>query len=245
MAHKLEKFTVQTVKRSEIHEADYNPRTISDKNRTRLKKDLKTFGLLAPIVVNKTTGNVVAGHQRLSILDETAKDDYDITVAYVELSEEDEIKANVLMNNQSAMGEWDFSKLEGLDTLIDGVKFDFIDDLGFDRDDLAVIGAATGNDDFLHHTLGTNLGKEELDELEQASQLEKMKKQKAGQRESLKKLNEEGDQQNISKDDYILSFVFGSTPEKHEFMKKIQKKESERFIDANILYRLERGEYHD
>ena len=55
--NKFEVYQIQTVQRSSIHEAPYNPRKISNEARKKLKKGLKTYGLVQPIVVNRKTMN--------------------------------------------------------------------------------------------------------------------------------------------------------------------------------------------
>jgi hypothetical protein len=112
----FEKFTIVTVKRSEIRLASYNPRLITDDARKKLKENIKRVGLLDPIIVNKTTMNVVSGHQRLQVLDQLngKKDDYDVTVSMVELDEKTEKEQNVFMNNPFGQGEFDQVKLPDL-----------------------------------------------------------------------------------------------------------------------------------
>jgi len=51
--------------------ADYNPRKDlkpGDAEYEKLKRSIKEFGYVEPIIWNKTTGNVVGGHQRLKVL---------------------------------------------------------------------------------------------------------------------------------------------------------------------------------
>ena len=82
--------------RSQINFASYNPRKLSDDARKRLKANLKRIGLAGGIVWNETTGNLVSGHQRLSILDEiqryntdTKENDYPIRVEVLRLTEKE------------------------------------------------------------------------------------------------------------------------------------------------------------
>ena len=93
---KYQKFEVVRMWRSEIQLAHYNPRKITDENRKELKKNIKgDAGLIETLVVNRTTGNLVSGHQRLSILDElegypVKVDDYQLDVAVVTMTEQQE-----------------------------------------------------------------------------------------------------------------------------------------------------------
>lgn len=136
MATKHQTFTVRQIARELIKNAAYNPRIISDDARRMLKKKIKKTGLIEPLIWNAITGNLVGGHQRLSILDELeGRDDYELTVSEVTLSEAEEKKMNVFLNNTAAMGEWDEEKLAGI------VK-EFADspqELGFDLATLEVI----------------------------------------------------------------------------------------------------------
>lgn len=110
--HSAEKFEVVQICRHQVKNAPYNPRKIKAENKKKLKKNLETVGLLAPIIWNETTGNVVSGHQRLKVLDEISETkDYLLTVSKVKLSEKAEKEQNLFMNNKSAQGEFDLSLL--------------------------------------------------------------------------------------------------------------------------------------
>lgn len=110
--HKAEKFEIVQIKRHQIKNAPYNPRIIKAENKKKLKNNLSEVGLLAPIIWNETTGNVVSGHQRLKILDEMATEkDYTLTVSKVKLSGKKEKEQNLFMNNKGAQGEYDLDLL--------------------------------------------------------------------------------------------------------------------------------------
>lgn len=115
-----------TIKRSQINLAGYNPRKITGEAKARLRDNLKKMGLMGGLVWNSRTGNLVSGHQRLTILDQengykkgNASTDYDVTVTKVDLSEQDEKAQNVFFNNQAAMGFFDEAKLDDLMKSID------------------------------------------------------------------------------------------------------------------------------
>jgi len=111
---KFEKYETIKLKRSEIKGADYNPRKISDDAKKRLKRNIKKVGLLGGIIVNKNTMNIVSGHQRVGILDELEKGDYELTVSLVDLTEKEEKEQNMFLNNANAMGEWDYDLIDEL-----------------------------------------------------------------------------------------------------------------------------------
>lgn len=130
---KYEKFEVVTLCRNTLRNADYNPRVISGQARARLRKGIEELGVVQPIVWNETTGNIVGGHQRLSILDDLEGcDDYNIQVSRITVSPSVEKRLNVILNNDSAMGHWDESKLVALIQSQQEEAADFaFDDLGF------------------------------------------------------------------------------------------------------------------
>lgn len=101
------------MRRSELKSAPYNPRVITEAGKRKLRAGLESLGMLGPVTWNKRTGNLVGGHQRLAILDALSDHpDYLLTVAVVDLSDEEEREANILLNNKEAGGQFDFEKLE-------------------------------------------------------------------------------------------------------------------------------------
>lgn len=105
-----------------------------------MKDNIKRVGLLGGIVWNRTTGNIVSGHQRVTILDEInnysdGKNDYEINVEVVELSEKEEKEQNLFMNNKNVQGEFDENILKTILTDIDYSNAGFSD---FDLDMLGI-----------------------------------------------------------------------------------------------------------
>lgn len=233
--NKLEKYEIKTIKRSEIHEADYNPRKISDSARKKLKRGMKTLGLLSPIIVNITTMNIVGGHQRISIMDEENKypeKDYDLTVAMVELSEQDEVKANVLLNNQGVMGEWDISALGSLKDIFPDLNFET--DLGFDTSDI----------DIMFGKSFQPVEKKEIEEKTAEFNKDDFREMKREQRAKAKEENEENGAYHLNDNDYAVTFVFPNNREKQKFMEKIHKPQKETHLKATILYDIYRQQYN-
>ncbi len=106
------------IKRSQISLAGYNPRKITPEAKRKLKENLTKMGLMGGLVWNERTGNLVSGHQRISLLDadnkydpKTKENDYDVFVTKVNLDEKEEKAQNIFFNNQSAMGFFDEDKL--------------------------------------------------------------------------------------------------------------------------------------
>jgi len=132
---KYQKFETKTVLRSEIKGAEYNPRKISDDARKQLRDNIKRVGLLDTIVVNKNTMNIVSGHQRIAILDSLErKNDYELTVAMVDLTDKEEKEQNVFFNNSKVQGEFD---LDILSQIILDVDYE---NMGFSINDMGILG---------------------------------------------------------------------------------------------------------
>lgn len=83
---------------------DTNPRTISDRARRALTASIRRFGLVQPIVINARTGNVVGGHQRLSVLRQDGVAEVDVAVG--NWSKAEERVLNVALNNPEAQGKF-------------------------------------------------------------------------------------------------------------------------------------------
>lgn len=105
----LQKYRTATVSRKSLKEHPLNPRSITPQARKRLKAGIEKHGLVGPaFTINERTGYMLGGHQRLSVLDELmGTKDYDVEVAFVDKSDAEEKEILVLLNNQSAAGQWD------------------------------------------------------------------------------------------------------------------------------------------
>ena len=129
------------IRRSDINFADYNPRKITQEARKSLKANLKRVGLLGGIVWNEVTGNLVSGHQRISVIDEVNKynpdtkdNDYLIRVEVVHMDEKTEKEQNIFMNNRSVQGEFDSDMLKDM---LDGIDYSLA---GLNDFDLNMLG---------------------------------------------------------------------------------------------------------
>ena len=110
--------------------ADYNPRKDlkhGDAEYEKIKRSIKEFGYVEPIIWNKTTGNVVGGHQRLKVL--LAHGVKEIDCVVVEFDSEKEKALNIALNKVS--GEWDRDKLTALISDLQAEDFD-VTITGFD-----------------------------------------------------------------------------------------------------------------
>lgn len=147
----------------DLKPAPYNPRKITDKQLSMLRKSMAEFGDLSGIVVNVKTGNVVGGHQRIKNLDPSWKIEKEshfdkvgtIALGYIETPwgrwqyrevnwpEKKEAAANVAANKHG--GEFDLPKLK--DIMIDLDTGDFDMELtGFNTHELEMMMTAVYQD---------------------------------------------------------------------------------------------------
>lgn len=111
-------YVLEDVPRSRINPAPYNPRTITENAKGRLRGSLDKTGFVAPpFVWNRRTGLLVSGHQRLAWLDKKAKaaklgDDWPVKdVAVIDVDDATERALNYALNNPQSQGEFDLAKL--------------------------------------------------------------------------------------------------------------------------------------
>jgi len=122
---------IKIIKIDNVKKADYNPRKISKDEKEKLKKSLKEFGCVKPLVINKLSGNLVSGHQTLDAAKDLGWED----LPYVEVSlpEKKEKALNVALNKLNE-GGWDYDKLG---VLLEEIKeTDVFDCTGFDVTDI-------------------------------------------------------------------------------------------------------------
>lgn len=135
-----------TVLRSQINFAAYNPRTITDDARKKLKKNLQTVGLLGGVVWNKRTGNLVSGHQRVAAMDavnrydDDGSNDYEFRVEVVDFDEKTEKEQNLFMNNRNVQGQFDDDLLRKMLSEVDYSA------AGYEETDLQLLGLADFDD---------------------------------------------------------------------------------------------------
>ena len=156
---------VRTIKISEINEAPYNPREKLVPGMfeyEKLKDGIEHFGIVEPLVWNERTGNLVGGHQRLTVLKDTGATEAPCSV--VDLSIEEEKILNIALNK--IKGNWDYDKLK--DVLS---EFDEEDAVlsGFSADEIAALLATdedldedSGFDDWLEGDDSEDYDEEEI-----------------------------------------------------------------------------------
>lgn len=215
---KYQAYDTETISRSQIKNAPYNPRIMDEKAKKRLKANIAKHGLVAALTWNKRTGNLVGGHQRLEQLDSLEKNkDYDLTVCVVDVDEREEAALNVQLNNPSMQGDWDFDLLAMVSEEFD---LDMKEDLGFSDSDI----------DFMFE------GDDRFSELLDVKSKEDMRgtfdEIKATKKENREKMKE---RDNL---DFYLIVVFENAKEKEEFMKKIHIPLHEQYVTEDQIMRI-------
>jgi len=112
---------IKLVPVTDLKPAAYNPRAISPESLEGLKSSLTRFGMVDPVIVNMTTGNMVGGHQRLTAA--IALGWKEVPCVHVALSLIEEKALNVTLNNQRISGHF----TDGLQTLLEEIRLEFED----------------------------------------------------------------------------------------------------------------------
>lgn len=216
---KYQKGEMQTLKRSQLKGAEYNPRIIDKEAKKRLKKGLQQHGLVSPITWNKRTGNIVSGHQRISQLDALEKGkDYTLDVWVIDVDEAEEAVLNVQLNNPSMQGDWDLDKLAYITEQFD-VGFD---EMGFTKLDV----------DFMFD------GDERFTEMFESPEVNEVKKGleevKAARQASKERMKEK------NSIDFYSVIVFEDEKAKADFYRKINVPTSEEYLTVEKILRLEK-----
>lgn len=210
---KHQKFTVRAISREQIKNAEYNPRKITEEAKKKLKAGIQEHGLVAPIVWNERTGNIVGGHQRINAIDTLEKKkNYKIDVAVIDVDEKEEMKLNVKLNNSAMQGEFDWDLLNDL---AETLSLDLVNDFGFDVADAEFI---TGDLDYAESCQG---GLADLKEKNNAYQ------------ESISDKKKTKEDDRIGKADLCLTLVFNTVEQKRDFLKRSNQDIFSRHIAAH------------
>ena len=218
---KYQAYDTETINRSDIKNAPYNPRIMDPKAKKRLKQNIAKHGLVAALTWNKRTGNLVGGHQRLEQLDSLEKNkDYELTVCVVDVDPREEAALNVQLNNPSMQGEWDFDKLAMVSEEFD---LDLAEDLGFTETDIDFMFEG---DDRFSQLFDTPEGEHMRGDLEAV---------KEARKQSVENLK---DRNNIN---WFTVIVFENEKDRDSFMKEISIPKYEQYITEEQVRRIARS----
>ncbi len=221
--HPSQKFVSERIHRNQIKNAPYNPRQIDDHARKKLEGNLKKKGLLQSLVWNKLTGNLVSGHQRLSILDDLSKtgSDYTLDMDVVNLSEKDEKEQNLFFNNPSAQGTYDVDKL-GKMIVEDSVDYKAS---GFDDMDLQMHFEGTEYEVTMFDE--DKAPKSVQDDLDQLEEIQRMKRERKAHRERDREANDP---------EFYAVVVFPNRDAQGQFMERVGMSRNDRYVDGVRLH---------
>lgn len=250
------------IQRSQINFANYNPRKITPEARKKLKANLKRVGILGGIVWNEVTGNLVSGHQRVSVIDEVNKynsenneNDYLIRVEVVQMDEKTEKEQNIFMNNRNVQGDFDSDMLKdilnGIDYSLAGLDDFDLNMLGIGDFDLNVTDDIWRKEDILDDSLAvvdelTKIGTESRNIDRSKDFYEDSKENQIARHNEIQKIKDRINNQNsLEKDNGMLSYVvlsFNTPTERANFMETFGYGFDERYIDGNdFMNRVEFG----
>jgi hypothetical protein len=99
------KWELKKVRLDSLKVADNNPRTINNRHFQGLMNSIRRFGLVEPIVWNSRTERIIGGHQRYRALVEMGVTE--ATIVSADMTPEEEIAANLTLNNPAIEGEFD------------------------------------------------------------------------------------------------------------------------------------------
>lgn len=126
----VNRWQIKKVKLKDLELYDANPRQIDDKAFKTLMNSMNRFGYVEPIVWNSNTKRIVGGHQRYRALLEHGIEEAHVVV--VEMSDEDELAANLTLNNPDIQGSWDEPVLDLL-SQVQCSDMDLFNDLRFNE----------------------------------------------------------------------------------------------------------------
>lgn len=137
----VNKIKVEKMPITEIKAAKYNPRKDlkpGDPEFEKLRNSIGRWDLVEPLVVNKRTGTLVSGHQRLKVCQ--ALGIKTVQAVVVDLSPEREKLLNISLNKTGS--DWDYLKLEELFKEFDPEELTIT---GFDDDEIRKIADLMGD----------------------------------------------------------------------------------------------------
>ena len=126
---------MEVVSLEKINPVPWNPRKNlkpGDPEYEKIKRSLKEFGYVDPLVVNRRNWNLVGGHQRLKIM--KAEGMKEARVSMVDLDEQKEALLNIALNR--IRGRDDVPKLKSLIFELEGIGVD-VTVAGLDLEEIA------------------------------------------------------------------------------------------------------------
>ncbi len=215
------------IKRSQINFAEYNSKHHTDASIKEMQKNFKQVAFLGGMVWNRTTGNLVSGHKRLMAMDlinkYDGKNDYEVKVEAIELTEKQEKEQNVWMDARSTNTPQDLTLLAEILPEID------IANTGLTEQDLNLIQIEVPN-----FTFGDSDAI--IQNIETTKQDYEQKKQKLIEAKKTLKGNVKNMQQEaLQKADTYVILSFDNSDNKAEFMERFGYNTQENIIKGEVF----------
>jgi hypothetical protein len=124
--------TIRRVPLADLHLDPANVRLHDEKNVGTIKASLSRFQQVEPLVVQRSTGRLIAGHGRVAAMRELGWTEADIVE--VDVNDTQAAAMAITLNRSGELAMWD---LPALGKILDSLKDEFpLEDLGFDAKDL-------------------------------------------------------------------------------------------------------------
>ena len=110
-----------------------NPRKIQAKGIEKLQRSIEAYGFVNPILVQRGTNMIIAGHQRLKAAGDAGLDK--VPVIFLDFDDTTARAYNIADNRLNEESEWDFTPLADMLQELDNGSFD-LELTGFDLDEI-------------------------------------------------------------------------------------------------------------
>ena len=138
---KIERVPIATLKLDPT-----NPRTHDERNVALIEESLRRFGQVEPLVVQKKSRRLIAGHGRLAAMQKAGIDVAD--VYFVDCTDAKARHLAALLNRSGELAGWDGDKLAALVAELQESGVDVDASLGFSDEELAdLVGAVDEPED--------------------------------------------------------------------------------------------------
>ena len=133
MGSKKGRLRIEYVSPDVLRPFEGNPRTISERGLEKLQRSVEEFGFTNPILVQRGTNMIIAGHQRLKAA--KAAGLTEVPVVYLDMDDTTAKAYNIADNRLAEEADWDFGPLSDLLAELKEDKFD-LSLVGFDEHEL-------------------------------------------------------------------------------------------------------------
>ena len=110
-----------------------NPRKIQAKGIEKLQRSIEAYGFVNPILAQRGTNMIIAGHQRLKAAGDAGLDK--VPVIFLDFDDTTARAYNIADNRLNEESEWDFTPLADMLQELDNGSFD-LELTGFDLDEI-------------------------------------------------------------------------------------------------------------